>query len=92
MPEPKGGALVKSVESLLAEKRAVAEKEKELIEGLNRVLTQMGYEVVPTKVTAPNGRKGRRRGRKPGRPRGKRRGRPAKAGGPKRTGQPPKGE
>ena len=92
MPEPKGGALVKSVESLLAEKRAVAEKEKELIEGLNRVLTQMGYEVVPMKASAPNGRKGRRRGRKPGRPRGKRAGRPAKAGGPKRRGRPPKVE
>ncbi len=89
MPEPKGGALVKSVESLLAEKRAVSEKEKELIEGLNRVLTQMGYEVAPMKASVSNGR---RRRRKSGRPRGGRAGRPAKTGGPKRRGRPPKGE
>ena len=41
--------LVKSVESLLAEKQAVAAREKKLIEDLNTVLGKMGYRVVSTK-------------------------------------------
>jgi len=43
MAEPKDDALVKSVESVLAEKVAVAAKEKKLIEELNAVLKKMGY-------------------------------------------------
>lgn len=46
MAEPKADALVKSLESLVAEKQAVTGKEKELIDGLNAVLSQMGYRVV----------------------------------------------
>ena len=38
--------LLKSVESLLAEKRALADKEQRLIEQLNRVLPAMGYQVI----------------------------------------------
>ncbi len=43
----KADALVKSVESLVAEKEAVATKEKELVAALNAVLNKVGYEVVP---------------------------------------------
>ncbi len=44
--------LLKSVESLLAEKRALADKEQQLIEHLNRVLPSMGYQVVPRSAAA----------------------------------------
>ena len=36
---------MRSGESLLAEKKTVAAKEKDLIEALNTVLTKMGYQV-----------------------------------------------
>src|SRR5262245_60899526 len=39
--------VLKLVESVLAEKTAVATKERELISNLNRVLPDMGYRVVP---------------------------------------------
>src|SRR5262245_47927745 len=39
--------VLKLVESVLAEKTAVATKERELISNLNRVLPGMGYRVVP---------------------------------------------
>ena len=39
--------VLKLVESMLAEKTAVATKERELINNLNRVLPGMGYRVVP---------------------------------------------
>jgi hypothetical protein len=58
--EPKTDALVKSVEHLLAEREAVATKEKELIDGLNAILAKMGYQVV-AKNAVP-----KRRGRPPG--------------------------
>ena len=57
--------LVKSVEALLADKQAMAAREKKLIEDLNAALGKMGYRVVPTK-----GADGTHPGRKPGRPPG----------------------
>jgi hypothetical protein len=96
--EPKTDALVKSLESLVAEKQAVTSREKELVDGLNAVLSKMGYRVVA--ATAVPKRRGRPPGsgaRRPGRPKGsgkaKRRGpgRPPKEkSAPKRRGRPPK--
>jgi hypothetical protein len=97
--ELKTDALVKSVETLVAEKLAVTAKEKELVDGLNAVLSKMGYQVVET--TAVPKRRGRPPGsgsRRPGRPKGssngrRRRGpgRPPKAkSAPKRRGRRPK--
>jgi hypothetical protein len=101
--EPKTDALVKSVEHLLAEREAVATKEKELIDGLNAVLAKMGYQVVATNAVPQRQRRpaGRRRG--PGRPAGsgnarrrRRRRRPGRPptpeGASRRRGRPPKGE
>ena len=94
MAESKTDALVKSVETLVAEKLAVTAKEKGLIDALNAVLSKMGYRVVATSaVPKRRGRPpGKRRGRPPGS--GKRRrgpGRPAKGkSAPKRRGRPPK--
>ena len=42
MADLKTDALVKSLESLVAEKQAVTSKEKELVDGLNAVLSKMG--------------------------------------------------
>ena len=39
--------LMKLVASVLAQKRALDEKERQLIDSLNRVLPDMGYRVVP---------------------------------------------
>ena len=39
--------VIKMVQSVLAEKTAIAAREKELIDNLNRVLPDMGYRVVP---------------------------------------------
>ena len=39
--------LMKLVESVLAQKRALDQKERQLIDSLNRVLPGMGYHVVP---------------------------------------------
>ena len=39
---------MKSVESLLADKQAIAAREKKLIDDLNAALGKMGYKVVPT--------------------------------------------
>jgi hypothetical protein len=39
--------LMKLVESVLAQRRAVDQKERQLIDSLNRVLPGMGYQVVP---------------------------------------------
>ena len=99
MAEPKTAALVKSLEGLVAEKQAVTSKEKELVDGLNAVLSKMGYRVVAT--AAMPKRRGRPPGsgaRLPGRPKvpsnGRRRrgpGRPPKAKStPKRRSRPPK--
>lgn len=64
MADPEDNALVKCVEGFLAEKEAMAAKEKKLVEDLNVVLGKMGYQVVPAKgaVTAS----GKKRGRPPG--------------------------
>ena len=67
MAESRDDSLVKSVEALIAEKEAVAAKEKKLIEDLNASLGKMGYRVVSTKAAAPSGAG---TGRKPGRPPG----------------------
>jgi hypothetical protein len=97
--EPKTAALVKSLEGLVAEKQAVTSKEKELVDGLNAVLSKMGYRVVA--ATAVPKRRGRPPGsgaRRPGRPKGsgngrRRSGRPPKAkSAHKRRGRPPKQE
>lgn len=39
--------VVKLVESVIAQKSAIADREKQLIANLNRVLPDMGYRVVP---------------------------------------------
>ncbi|MCH6546435.1 MAG: hypothetical protein IH796_10630 [Deltaproteobacteria bacterium] len=73
MPRRKADTLTKSVQGLLVERRAVGEKEKGLIRRLNKVLTKIGYEAVPTNAAGPAvRRRRRRRGRKPGRPPGRR--------------------
>ena len=52
--------LMKLVQSVLAQKRALDAKERELIASLNRVLPDMGYRVVSTGGEA-RGLRGRRR-------------------------------
>lgn len=65
MAEPDEEGLVKSVDSLLADKQALAAREKKLIDDLNAALGKMGYRVVSTKAaSAGDGPK------KPGRPPG----------------------
>jgi hypothetical protein len=56
--------LMKLVQSVLAQKRALDARERELIDSLNRVLPDMGYRVVSTSE-AP-ARAARRRGRRAG--------------------------
>ena len=98
MAEPKTAALVKSLEGLVAEKQAVTSKEKELVDGLNAVLSKMGYRVVATTAVPkrrgrpPGSATGKRRGRPPGPGKKQRRpGRPSKeSSAPKRRGRPPK--
>ncbi len=92
MPRRKADTLTKSVQALLVERQAVGEKEKGLISRLNKVLTKIGYEAVPTNAArSAVRRRRRRRGRKPGRPRGKRARRVAITGAlPRRRGRPPK--
>jgi hypothetical protein len=67
MAEQKEDGLVKSVEGLLAEKQALAAREKKLIEDLNAVLGKMGYRVVANKSSHAAGAG---TGKKPGRPPG----------------------
>jgi hypothetical protein len=40
-------SLTRAIQSLVAQKRALTAKEKQLIEHLNRVLPSIGYRVVP---------------------------------------------
>jgi len=87
MPDPKGNALVKTVETLATQKEELATKEKELVETLNAALRRMGYQVMPVAggvVTV------RRRGRPPGVGRVKAAGKPGTGKGRKR-GRPPMG-
>ena len=88
MAELKTDALIKSLESLVAEKESVTSREKELVDKLNAVLSRMGYRVMPTDAVVkrrgrPPGSKARRPGRPKGSGNGRRRrrgpGRPAKA-------------
>src|SRR5437867_13068283 len=83
MMDPKSEALVNSVHELLAEKRAVGKKERELIQSLNAALRKMGYKVVSIHSAVPAVRR-KSRWRTPGSPR-KRRGpgRPRKVGRPR---------
>jgi hypothetical protein len=74
--DPKEDELVKSVENLLAEKQAIAAREKKLIEDLNAVLGKMGYRVVSTKSGVHTGAG---TGNKPGRPPGSGKGQPKAA-------------
>ena len=68
MAEAKDDGLVKSVESLIADRQALAVREKKLIDDLNTSLGKMGYKVVPIGTGA----------RKPGRPPGSGKGSAAK--------------
>lgn len=62
MAESDENGLVKSVESFLADKQALATREKKLIDDLNAALGKMGYRVVASSgADAP---------KKPGRPPG----------------------
>lgn len=74
MAESKDDGLVKSVESLLADKEAIAAREKKLIDDLNAALGKMGYKVVSTKSPAAGA------ARKPGRPPGSGKAQTPKAG------------
>jgi hypothetical protein len=57
--------LMTLVKSVLAQKRALDIKERQLIASLNRVLPDMGYQVVPSVDGGQAGAR-RRRGRPPG--------------------------
>jgi hypothetical protein len=62
--EPEENGMIKCVESLLADKEAMAAREKKLIDDLNAALGKMGYRVVSTKGS------GAETPKKPGRPPG----------------------
>ena len=86
MAELNTNALVKAVESLVVEKQAVTSKEKSLIEGLNAVLSKMGYRVVAGDAVP------KRRGRPPGSTTKRRGGMTTTVNGPQRKrgpGRPP---
>jgi hypothetical protein len=57
--------LMKLVQSVLAQKRALGVKERQLIASLNRVLPDMGYQVVPA-IDGDKASARRRRGHPPG--------------------------
>lgn len=84
--------LVGSVETLLSSKESLAEKEKELVRDLNRMLGRLGYQVVSLDGQSRPAKGVRRRGRKPGR----KPGRPPKARkvgvGKRRPGRPRKSQ
>ncbi len=65
MAETEETGLVKSVESLLADKQAMAAREKKLIDDLNTALGKLGYRVVKTGANS-----GSETPKKPGRPPG----------------------
>lgn len=66
MADPEGNALVKCVEGFLAEKEAMAAKERKLVEDLNAVLGKMGYQVIPAKGGGGTAASAKKRGRPPG--------------------------
>ena len=57
--------LVRSVDTVLDERKRLAQREKRLVRALNRALGKLGYAVVAAK--GGGGRRRRRRGRRPGR-------------------------
>jgi hypothetical protein len=59
--------LVRSVDTVLGERKRLAKQEKRLVGALNRALGKMGYAVVPAKGGGQRRRRRRRRGRRPGR-------------------------
>jgi hypothetical protein len=68
MAGPKTDAVVKSVQNLVAERQAVAAREKQLVLRLGAALVKIGYRVVPMDSGAPERptiRRGRRRARRP---------------------------
>jgi len=58
--------LVRSVDTVLGERKRLAKQEKRLVGALNRALGKMGYAVVAAKGGGQRRRR-RRRGRRPGR-------------------------
>jgi hypothetical protein len=58
--------LIRSVDTVLGERRRLAQQEKRLVGALNRALAKMGYAVVVAKGGGGRRRR-RRRGRRPGR-------------------------
>jgi len=58
--------LVRSVDTVLGDRKRLAKQEKRLVGALNRALGKMGYAVVPAKGGGQRRRR-RRRGRRPGR-------------------------
>ncbi len=58
--------LIRSVDTVLGERRRLAQQEKRLVGALNRALAKMGYAVVAAKVGGGRRRR-RRRGSRPGR-------------------------
>jgi uncharacterized C2H2 Zn-finger protein len=66
--KPMPADVLKPVKSLGAQKTAVAKRERELIENLNRVLPGMGYRVVPNAAGSQAQRLPSRSGRAAGKP------------------------
>jgi len=58
--------LIRSVDTVLDERRRLAQREKRLVRALNRALAKMGYAVVAAKGGGGRRRR-RRRGRRAGR-------------------------
>jgi len=60
--------LIRSVDTVLGERRRLAQQERRLVAALNRALRKMGYAIGPAKGGGRGaGRRRRRRGRRPGR-------------------------
>ena len=57
--------LAQSVRSFLAERQALAARERQLIDDLNRLLPEIGYEVVPSNGRKPAAHAPGRRDAKP---------------------------
>ncbi|MEB2283805.1 MAG: hypothetical protein B6D46_07395 [Polyangiaceae bacterium UTPRO1] len=68
MAQPEESSVITSAESLIADKEAMAAREKNPIEDLNAALKKMGYRVVPIKSASGTGAAstGKKRGRPPG--------------------------
>jgi hypothetical protein len=75
MAESEENGLVKSVESLLTDKQAMAAREKKLIDDLNAALGKLGYRIVKAGASG-----GTETPKKPGRPPGSGKSQAPKAG------------